>query len=229
MSDMSSSIQHSRVGETSGLRAMIDATSVAAFLSGLISVAVIITVLSGEAIHGGDYLLSSTARFAGISALAAAALLVVGILGVAIRFASVLSPTGRVAIIAVTLAAALTVAVEGTYGLILIDVMARIPEIAETPPAALEVAFPAARFTLGLAGILLAWSLRRSRFAPTASWVFLLIASVVALVPMPSSYLLFAFAVGAVLRASRKRFDGRFGTDVDATEPGTHRLHVTSD
>lgn len=229
MSDMSGSTHHSRASETPGLRAMIDVTSVAASLGGLLSLAVIVTVLAGEAIHGADFLLTSIARLAGFAALAAVSLLVVGIVGVAIRFAPVLSATGRVAVIVVMLAASVTVAVEGTYALVLIDVVARIPEIVENPPAAIQAAFPAGRFALGLAGILLAWSLRRSRLVPTASWVFLLIASVVALVPMPSSYFLFAFALGTVLWVSRKPLTGHSGAAVDATAPAADRLHVTSE
>jgi hypothetical protein len=173
-------------------------TGRAAAVGGVLGLVAMVTVFVIEARAGGGMMSTSGATAAGWSSFMAACLLVVGLVGVAVRHAAVLSGAGRGALLVLTFATAVTVGATSTLALVVPDLLGRMPEIVSEPPAAVPPTFILSGVVSGIAAIVLAVALRRAGQRGLGTHL-LLVGAVVTMVPLPSRFFMLSFAFAALL------------------------------
>lgn len=173
----------------------------AAIVGGALGLVAMVAVFVIEARAGGMGSISSVgAAAAGWTSFVAVSLLVVGLLGVAARYASVLSVAGRTALGVLGFATAVTVGTTATLALIVPTLLDRMPELVNDPPAAVPASFILSGLVSGIATLVLAVSLRRSGQRSMGTNL-LFAGAVFTMVPLPSRFFMLAIAVGVLLLA----------------------------
>lgn len=170
----------------------------AAVIGGVLALGSLVTVLVGETTKGTDFMGTTAAELAGWAGFVASALVVVGLLGVAVRFSGALSRAGQVALLVLGLATAVTVGASSTLALVVPTLVEVNPELVNDPPAAVPPTFILSGLVMGVCAIVLAVGLRRSGAASRGVTTFLMVGAVLAMVPLPSRFFLLAFALGAL-------------------------------
>lgn len=169
----------------------------AAFTAGALGLVALVIVLGGEATQGTDFMGSGLAEVTGWIAFTSACLLVLGIAGLAARYGDHLTATGRAALSVLTVATAATVGATATLALVVPALVERAPDIADNPPASVPAVFILSGLAMGAGGLVLARDLRGA--VSRGTMTLLVVASVVAMVPLPSRFFLLAFAVAVLL------------------------------
>lgn len=176
----------------------------AAIVGGALGLAALVAVLAGEATQGADgFMDSAVAPLAGWASFAASALLVVGLLGLAVRHAAVLSGAGRVALLVLGFATALTVGATSTLALVVPTLVEEAPALVDDPPAAVPPTFILSGLVMGICAIVLAVGLRRAGVGQRLT-TLLIVAAVITMVPLPSRFFLLSVAVGMLALAPMK-------------------------
>lgn len=188
-----------------GTEGLVRGAGRTAIAGGVLGLASLVTVLAGEASQGEDFMGTTGAALAGWAGFAAGALLVVGLIGVAVRYADVLTAAGRLSLLGLGFASAVTVGASATLALVVPTLADRAPALVEDPPAGVPPTFIFSGLVMGISAIVLALGLRRSGAAPTAATTLLLVGAVVTMVPLPSRFFLLAFAVGLLALAPAER------------------------
>lgn len=170
----------------------------AALAGGVLALGSLVTVLVGETTKGTDFMGTTTAALAGWAGFVASALVIVGLLGVAARYAAVLSGAGRVALLVLGLSTALTVGASSTLALVVPTLVDVAPELVNDPPAAVPPTFILSGLVMGICAIVLAVGLRRTGAVSRGVTTLLMAGAVLAMVPLPSRFFLLAFALGAL-------------------------------
>lgn len=173
----------------------------AALAGGVLALASLVTVLMGEVTKGTDFMHTTAAVLAGWAGFLAASLMMVGLMGVAVRYAPVLSGAGRVALLVLGFATAVTVGASSTLALVVPSLVDRMPEIMSDPPAAVPPTFIFSGLAMGICAIVLAVGLRRSGAASRGLSTLLIVGAVLTMVPLPSRFFLLAFALGVLALA----------------------------
>jgi hypothetical protein len=197
----------------------------ASLAGGVLGLASLAAVLGGETTLGMDgFAGSGLAVAAGWAGFVAAGLLVVGLLGVAVRFAGDLSAAGRTALLVLGFATAVTVGAASTMALVVPTLADRAPELIENPPTAIPPTFIFSGLVMGICGLVVMTGLRRAGLVSRGVGWLLGVGSVVAILPLPSRFFLLAFAVGVVALASTGRATAPAGAgggidDLQASDP----------
>lgn len=179
----------------------------------------LVTVLVGEVTKGTDFMYTTAAALAGWAGFLASALVVVGLLGVAVRYGSVLSGAGRVALLVLGFATAVTVGASSTLALVVPSIVDRLPEIMSDPPAAVPPTFIFSGLAMGICAIVLAVGLRRAGAVSRGGSTLLIVAAVLTMVPLPSRFFLLAFALGVLALAPEAVPHTRSARSEAATAP----------
>lgn len=176
----------------------------AGVLGGVLGLSSLVTVLAGEVARGADFMGSSVAVLAGWAGFASVCLLALALVALAVRYGPRLSAAGSWALALLVVATAVTAGAASTLALVVPTLAERAPAIANDPPAAVPATFILSGLAMGLSGLVLMVALRRAVPA-LPQWVAVLgmVASVVAMAPLPSRSFLLSFAVAAVLVARR--------------------------
>lgn len=162
------------------------------------ALAALVTVLVIET-QGADGMMNSPgATLAGWASFLAASLLTVGLLGVAVRYVGVLSSAGRSALLVLTFATAITVGATSTLALVVPDLLDRMPDLVNNPPAAVPPTFILSGLASGICAIVLAVTLRRAGLHRAATNL-LTLGAVLTMLPLPSRFFMLAIAVGVLL------------------------------
>lgn len=179
---------------------VVPATRAAAMAAGVLATVSMAGVLAGEITQGTDFMGSAAAQLLGWAGFAAACALVVGVAGIGAALAPALSRAMTRVWAVLLLATAATAGAAATLALVVPALADRAPEIANDPPAAVPATFILSGLVMGVTGIVLGLGIRRA-VPGLPRWVvnLLVVGSVVAIVPLPSRYFLFAFGVAAVL------------------------------
>lgn len=180
----------------------VKATGRAAVAGGVLGVASMVAVFVIEARSTDQMMTGSGATFAGWASFVAASLLAVGLLGVAVRFAGVLSTAGRVALGVLGFATAITVGAASTLALVVPTLVDRVPDLMTDPPAVIPATFIGSGLVSGIAALVLAGALRKAGHRGLGL-TLLFAGAVVTIVPLPSRFFLLALAVGVLLLADR--------------------------
>lgn len=174
----------------------------ASLVGGVLGLCSLVAVIAGEGAMGmDDFAGSGLAAAAGWAGFVAAALLVVGLVGLAVRHAAVLSGAGRAALGVLVFATALTVGAASTTALVVPTLAAQAPELIESPPTPVPPTFIFSGLVMGVATLVVFGSLRRVGLVSRGVGWLLATAAVVAMLPLPSRYFLLALAVGVVVMA----------------------------
>lgn len=189
-------------------------TGRAAMVGGGLALASLVTVFVVETRAADGMMSASGATLAGWGSFVAASLLAVGLLGLAVRYAGVLSTAGRIALGVLGFATAITVGASSTLALVVPTLVEQAPELVTDPPAAVPPTFILSGLVSGIATLVLATALRKAG-QRGVGLVLLYAGAVVTMVPLPSRFFLLAFAVG-VLLVSQRSVAPR---DVMRTEP----------
>jgi hypothetical protein len=175
----------------------------AALAGGVLGIGSLVAVLVGETTQGmTGFMGSPVATLAGWGSFAASALLVVGLVGVAVRYADRLSGVGRAAMLLLGFATAVMVGVNATLALVVPTLAAVAPELAGDPPVVVPATFILSGLVMGVCALVLAGSLRRSGAVTTSVFGLLVAGAILTMVPLPSRFFLLAFAVGALALVS---------------------------
>lgn len=176
----------------------------AAFAAAVTGAVSLVLALGGEIVLGEQFMVSPVSTVAGWLGYIGAALLALGIAGFVLRFVREL-PAGAVVAAAVMLfatATAITVGSSGTLALIVPALADAAPELATSPPAVVPATFILSGAVMGICGVVVAAGLRRSApWLPRAAQALLIAGSVVAVLPLPSRYLVLALAVAVLIGA----------------------------
>ena len=174
----------------------------AALLAGLAGLTAFVLSVSGEITQGTtDFMHSDLAVVAGWSAFLSVCLLVVALAGLAGYAAPAMSVVGRTALQVLTFAAAVTAGAAATLALVVPTLVDELPSLVNDPPPVVPMTFILGGLVMGVSGIVVAVGLRRAwPELGRGRFVFLIIASVVAMSPLPARSFLLAFALAAVLR-----------------------------
>lgn len=173
----------------------------AAIAGGVLGLASLVTVLVGEVTKGADFMDTTAAALAGWAGFLAGSLMVVGLMGVAVRHLQVLTAPGRVAMLVLGFATAVTVGASSTLALVVPSLVDRMPEIVNDPPAAVPPTFILSGLVMGICAIVLAVGLRRAGAVSRGVAGLLTVAAVITMVPLPSRFFLLAFALGVLALA----------------------------
>lgn len=190
---------------------MYDATPLrgtghASVAGGALSLASLVAVFAGEAGQGADAFITSTlAKAAGFAGFFGACLLVVGLVGLAVRYAPILGSGARAALGVMAFATSVAAGSASTLALVVPWIADDMPEITMNPPAVVPPFFILSGLVMGVCGLVLAVALRRAAAAPGWVTTLLMIGSVVTIAPLPSRYFLLAFAVGALVVVAPRR------------------------
>lgn len=178
----------------------ISLTRLAALAGGVLALVSVVFVLGGETAQGEDFMGSAAAVAAGWMSFLGAALLVVGLCGIAARYAGQLPASGSTALGILVLATAVTVGAAATLALVVPVLVDQLPGIVSDPPAVIPATFIGSGLVMGISGIVLALALRRN-VAGLRPWMttLFIVASVVAMAPLPSRFFLLSFAVAVLL------------------------------
>ena len=184
----------------------VHGTGRAALAGGIVGLASLVAVVVGETTMGMDgFADSAWVAIAGWAGFVAAALLVVGLLGLAVRYAGELGGSGTVALGVLGFATALTVGASSTMALIVPTLADRAPALIENPPTAVPPTFILSGLVMGVCGLVLMTNLRRRGAISRGTGWLLGVASVVAILPLPSRFFLLALAVGVLVTARPQR------------------------
>jgi len=147
---------------------------------------------------------TAVAELAGWAGFIASALLMVGLLGLAVRYGAVLSGAGRVVLLVLSFATAITVGASSTLALVVPTLAEKTPELVSDPPAAVPPTFIFSGLVMGVCAIVIAVGLRRTGVVPGYLTTLLITGGVVTMVPLPSRFFLLAFAVGLLALAPHR-------------------------
>ena len=172
-----------------------------ALVAGVLGTVSMLGVIGGEVAMGEDFIGSMLATFSGWSGFASSALFVLAITGVLAGAARVPGERtrARAAAWVLQLGATVMCSAAATLPLVVVGTHDRYPDLVNEPPTAVPATYILSSFVIGIAGIVLA--LKRSGAISGRASTFLIVASVVAMVPLPSRHFLLAFAVAGVLAA----------------------------
>ncbi len=179
----------------------------AAVAGGVLGLASLVTVLVGEVTKGTGFMDTTAAALTGWAGYVAASLMSVGLLGVAARHAAVLPAAGRVALLVLSFATAVTVGASSTLALVVPSLVDRMPELVTEPPAAVPPTFILSGLVMGVCAIVLSTSLSRSGAISRGVARLLVVGAVLTMVPLPSRFFLLAFALGVVALAPQTTRD----------------------
>lgn len=173
---------------------------IAGLLSGATGLVSLVLVLGTETTSGDDMTSGSLGLLivAGSLTFASACLLVVAVMGLASGWGGSVSRSGAAVMGVMGLAAAAGAAAASTVALVVPVLVDRMPDLVENPPAAVPALFLVSGAVLGLTGLVTALQWRSH--LPRRTFLLLVVASVVCLVPLPSRSFLLGFAFAALLR-----------------------------
>lgn len=180
-------------------------TAVASLSGGVLALGSVVIVLVGEAGDPDAFMSSTGAKLAGMTGFVGACLLVVGLLGLAVRYVPVLGRGARTALGVLGFATAVTAGSAATLALVVPYIVEDLPALGTNPPAVVPPSFILSGVVMGVCGIVLAVALRRASAAPRWATTLLMVGSVVTMLPLPSRFFLLAIAVGALVLASPRQ------------------------
>lgn len=186
----------------------VRATGLASILGGVLALGSLVTVFVIEANSSDNMMNSAAAVPAGWASFVAASLLAVGLLGVAVRYVGVLSGAGRAALLVLGFATAITIGATATLALVVPELLDRMPDIVENPPASVPPTFILSGLVSGIAAIALAVALRKAGERGIGTNL-LFVGAVFTMVPLPSRFFMLAFAIGALLVVQSVRSEQR--------------------
>lgn len=190
------------------INGFVRSTGIAAIVGGVLALTALVAVFVIEARADDNMMSSPGAMAAGWASFVAASLLAVGLLGVAVRYISVLSSAGRISLILLGFATAITVGATSTLALVVPYLLERTPDIVNNPPGAVPPTFILSGLVSGIAAIILASALRRAGERGIGTNL-MFVGAVLTMVPLPSRFFMLAFAVGVLLLAQRVRAEQR--------------------
>lgn len=186
----------------------VRATGLASILGGVLALGSLTTVLMIEAQSSDNMMNSAAAVLAGWASFVAASLLAVGLLGVAVRYVDVLSGAGRAALFGLGFATAITIGATATLALVVPELLDRMPDLVENPPASIPPTFILSGLVSGIAAITLAAALRKAGERGIGTNL-LFVGAFVTMVPLPSRFFMLAFAIGVLLVVQGVRSEQR--------------------
>lgn len=181
-------------------------------LGGVLATIALITVLVIEALATDGRMSAAGATAAGWASFLAAAFLIVGLLGLTVRYVGILPTIGRTALLALGFATAITIGATSTLALVVPTLLGRMPDLVDNPPPAIPLTFIISGLISGICAIILAVSLRRAGVRGTGTNL-LFLAAVLTMVPLPSRFFMLSIAVGVLLLTPRVRSTER-GTEL---------------
>jgi hypothetical protein len=190
------------------MNGFVRSTGIAAIFGGVLALTALVAVFVIEARADDNMMSAPGAMAAGWASFVAASLLAVGLLGVAVRYTTVLSSAGRIALILLGFATAITVGATSTLALVVPYLLERTPDIVHNPPAAVPPTFILSGLVSGIAAIILASALRRAGERGIGTNL-MFVGAVLTMVPLPSRFFMLAFAVGVLLLAQGVRAEQR--------------------
>jgi hypothetical protein len=180
---------------------------------GVLATLSMVGVIVGEIAQGEDFMGSVTAQLLGWGGFAAACALVLGVAGLGVALAPVLTRGLSRVWAVLMLATATATGAAATLALVVPALADQAPDLATDPPAAVPATFILSGLVMGVSGVLLGLGLRRA-VPDLPRWTVnvFVVGSVVAILPLPSRYFLLAFGVAAVLAQLQRPAVERAGT-----------------
>jgi hypothetical protein len=171
-----------------------------ALTGGVLATLSMVGVVAGEIVQGEDFMGSVTAQLLGWGGFAAACALVLGVAGLGVALAPVLSPWLSRVWVMLMLATATTTGAAATLALVVPALADRAPALATDPPAAVPATFILSGLAMGVSGVFLGLGLRRAVPAlPRWTVNLFVVGAVVSILPLPSRFFLLSFGVAMVL------------------------------